>query len=47
MNNEEVKAHFKGPGEWRSQAANLEIDDLNELDDYTDGEPVDTRKKSE
>lgn len=40
--------HFKGPGAWRSQAAELEQEDeLNELDDYTDGEPVDTRKIAE
>lgn len=28
----EVKTHFKGPGEWRSQAAKLEVDETDNQD---------------
>jgi hypothetical protein len=32
-NDEETKTHFKGPGEWRSQAARLEEEQPEEEDD--------------
>lgn len=36
MSDEQVKTKFKGPGEWRSQAAELENDAPEETDDTDD-----------
>lgn len=33
MKNDEVKTHFKGPGQWRSQAAELEDDEQESPED--------------
>lgn len=36
MNTEEIKTKFKGPGEWRSQAEELEDDGSEESGDSND-----------